>query len=71
MSGPSYFISFGPDPMIAYHENIHLGYEFFHDNNINITTKSTLASATYEIRFMVATYALLNVKEDRQVTYEK
>ena len=71
VSGPSYFVSFGPDPMITYHENIHGGYEYIDDTNINITTKSTLASATYEIYFIVPTYALLTIKEDGQILYEK
>ena len=67
----SYFISFGAQPYVAYHEGVNLGYSFVDDSNFEITTKASLAGGNYTIRFIVPTFALLHITPQGQLLFEK
>ena len=66
----SYFISFGPNPVMTYLEGIHGGYDFISDTIFEITTKSSLIAGPYTVRFIVPTYALLHITPSGMITNE-
>lgn len=67
----SYFIPFNSETYTSYKEAINTGFDFFKDNIVVITTKSTLVGGNYEVFFYVPSYSTMHIDDNGAVSREQ